>query len=308
MRPALLPLGSAVILAAAVLCPGCAPPCTDRGVIPLEQALFSPAQGHERVLLVVAHQDDDAFIESKIRRHVTARDSVYVVWTAYSDLPDTGYGNRRLLEAASAMKYLGIPEERYFFYMYPDGETEFHLHQIISRLEDLVARIRPTTVYVPAFECGHIDHDIAHVAAVIALRKIRLSCRVLEFPIYSARDVFPLFPFRFRSYPPTLLTTRRVLPQNEYADVLRYWRIYKSQQFPIDWYMCITVGHETTFGTEYVRDLPQYNYLCEPNGGPAAYERFLRGVSFSDFARAVRDDLGGEIRSPESLERESGAR
>ena len=254
----------------AVLCSGCAPPCTERAVPLSVQALSLPAPGHERVLLVIAHQDDDAFIESRIRRHVDAGDSVYVVWTAYSDLPDTGYGNTRLLEAASAMKYLGIPAQHYSFYMYPDGGTELHLRQIIARLEDLVTRFRPTTVYVPAYECGHIDHDIAHVATVLALREAHRTCKVREFPIYSARGILPLFPFRFRSYPSTLATTRRILPRKEYDDVLQYWKIYKSQQFPIDWYMCITVGHETTFGTEYIRDVPPYNYLCEPDGGPAA--------------------------------------
>jgi hypothetical protein len=281
--------GWAASLVAAHLCSGCSPACVGFAQPLLEHTVPAPVPVSERVLLVVAHQDDDAFIESRIRRHLRSGDSVYVVWTSYSDRPDSAYGNARLGEAALAMKYLGIPEQHYFFLGYPDGGTHLYLRQIISRLCDLIGRIHPTTVYVPAFECGHIDHDIAHVATVLALGNKQSTCRLKEFPIYSALDVLPLFPFRFRALPSLRGTACRTLSDDEYNDVLRYWGIYKSQQFPIDWYMCITDGHEKTFGIEYLRDVPAYNYLCEPDDGPVAYERFLPGVTFSDFTSAVKN-------------------
>lgn len=74
------------------------------------------------MLLVVAHQDEDAFIESRIRRHILSGDSVFVVWTSYSKMPDNEYGNIQLREAAKAMKYLGLfPNSNISFSSIPTG-------------------------------------------------------------------------------------------------------------------------------------------------------------------------------------------
>ncbi len=254
----------------------------------------APAAGNgAKVLLVVAHQDDDAFIVSRLRRHVLAGDSVFVLWTAYTTFPDTGAGNTRIREAQEAMALLGVPSSCYSFLRFPDGETDLYACAIARRIRDLVLRIRPAVVYVPAFEGGHIDHDIAHVATVFALKDARWECTVREFPIYSAFHFVPFLPFVFRNLPDTPATDCRDLSGEEYRFVLRYWATYRSQQFPLDPFMTLLPGHRTVFGREYLRDVPAYDYLKEPGGGPVAYGRFLRDVSFADFQHAVRELMTG---------------
>jgi hypothetical protein len=191
------------------------------------------------------------------------------------------------------MDLLGVPRGYYYFLGYPDGETDFHICGIVRRLRQLILRIRPTRVYVPAYEGGHIDHDIANVATDYALKEAHWSCRVEEFPLYSAFNFVPFVPFWFRNLPSSPPTRCRRLNGNEYDFVLEYWGVYESQQFPLDSYLTLFPGHRVVFGWEYLRDLPHYNYMTEPDGGPVAYERFLAGVSFKDFQNAVQKVSNG---------------
>ncbi len=314
-RVRIIPLRSALHAALAACCAlllipsaaGCSGTCAIHASAPL-----APAAGNGgKVLLVVAHQDDDAFIVSRLRHHVLAGDSVFVLWTAYTTFPDTGAGNTRIREAREAMALLGIPPSCYSFLRFPDGETDLYACAIAKHIRDLVLRIRPAVVYVPAFEGGHIDHDIAHVATVFALKEAHWECAVREFPIYSAFHFVPFLPFVFRNLPDTPATDCRELSGEEYSFVLRYWATYRSQQFPLDPFMALLPGHRIVFGREYIRDVPAYDYLKEPDGGPIAYGRFLRGVSFADFQRAVRQLMtgcNGHDDAPGTTQRVSRAR
>jgi LmbE family N-acetylglucosaminyl deacetylase len=239
-----------------------------------------------RVLFVVAHQDDEVFIVSRIWHHLQVGDQVFIIWTAASCQKGQDYQQERLLESRTLMKKLGIPESNFAFLNYPDGETYLHLGAIAHDLKVRIQTIDPQVVYVSAYEGGHIDHDIAHYCTVEALRQLGRSPEVYEFPEYSAYGTWGILPFRMRNYPDSLATQRRVLSNEEYQFVLGCWAIFKSQQFPMNPLMRVAGGWRKTFGVEYLRKLPQYNYLEPPPTQKIAYERFLK-ANYATFRQSV---------------------
>ncbi len=268
-------------LALAVACSSVPQP--DESAAATESSVFEA----KRVLLVVAHQDDDVFIVSRIKRHLEAGAEVWVVWTASSEPFGEEYAERRVEEARQAAGLLGIPRSNLYFLRYPDGATHRALLEIITELRAVIAGVGPDIVYVPAYEMGHIDHDIAHFAAVRTTRDLDLDCRLVEFPIYSAFQTGWPFPFRLRRYPKSLETQVRALAEDEYGFVVQYWGVYASQKSRFGLYMSFISSKRSVLGAEFTRDVPAYDYEAPPFDARAAYEKFLNDVTFGDFVAAV---------------------
>lgn len=238
------------------------------------------------VLLVVAHQDDDAFIVSRLRQHIRLGDDVHIVWTAVSNFRTRLYKFIRIREAKTAMQMLGVNPDNYHFLEYPDGETHNYVGEIISRLKELLLKIKPKTVYVHAYEGGNIDHDVSHFCVVRAMEEIEYSAQVYEFPLYNAYRTFILIPFTMRKLIPGVPTKCRKLLDEEFSFAKEYWSIYESQHFPLGFFIDFFKGKKRVFGIEYLRELPKYNYLEKPAKGRVAYHRYQK-ARFEDFKKAV---------------------
>jgi hypothetical protein len=240
------------------------------------------------VLVVVAHQDDEVFIVTRLRQHILSGDSIYLLWTAASYQGDSEYAETRVTESLHAMERLGVKSSNCSFLKFPDGQTHKHVKEIIHRISILINDVRPKTIYVPAFEGGHIDHDIANFAVAKAINDLDYTVEIYEFPLYSAYNTPRILPFTMRSFPSTLSTECRVLDDVGYQFVLDFWNQYPSQHFPLGWYLAIRPGQFRTFGIEYLRPMKWHNYLQTPSEGAVGYERFLK-VKFQDFREAVGD-------------------
>lgn len=248
---------------------------------------------HRRVLLVAAHQDDDVFIVSRLREHILCGDTIFVVWTAISSQVGPEYAEKRVAESKTAMTLLGVDTANCFYLRHEDGNTQRNVEEIVTEVFRALSAVKPDVIYVPAYEGGHIDHDIANFTTVQAVKMAKLTCPIFEFPLYSAKSTFCLFPFRMRKYPASIPTTCRRLSENEYQFVLDYWKIYSSQHFPLGWYIDFISGKRSTFGYEYIRRIPTYNYLQKPCRGSVAYERYLK-VNFEDFSGALQKYYAGK--------------
>ncbi len=238
-----------------------------------------------KVLLVIAHQDDEVFILSRIKKHLELKDSVFFVWTAASYQKDEEYKNIRIEESLSLMKLLKIPYENIYFLSYPDSKTHLFMDSMYIDLYKIIKKIRPTIVYVPAFEGGHIDHDVANVITIRVTKQLKLNTQIFEFPEYSSYNTPFFLPFKMRAFPDTLETHCRELKNNEYNFILDSWDIYRSQHFPLNYYIGLFSTDKVTFGYEYIRKIPEYDYYQQPDYG-VAYESFL-DVSFEDFKSAL---------------------
>ncbi len=246
-------------------------------------------QGSGRVLLVTAHQDDEVFIASRLLQHLSWQDTVQIIWTA-SGQKDSAYEITRKLESIKGCKYLGIDSVNCTFLDFIDGETYKHLNEIYSILLSKVEEFKPNVIYIPAFEGGHIDHDIVHFATAKAAKILDETITIFEYPEYSAYRLCFLLPFKMRNYPRQIRTSIRELSKEEFNKICDLWDIYESQHFPLDLYLSLVSGTKRTFGFEYLRKLPKYDYSkLEIYYGNIAYERYLWGTSYTDFLEAIDD-------------------
>lgn len=239
-----------------------------------------------RTFLAAAHQDDDAFIVSRLRRHLEAGDEIFAAWTTSAQRKGAKYEQKRINESGKAMAFLGIQPDNCFFLRYPERETCMYMSEIIRDLKKLIRQIEPGRVYVPAYEGGHMDHDVTHYGVVRAMEELGYNAPIYEFPLYNAYKTVPPVPFKMRNLIPTIETERRVLSKDEYEFVKRYWSIYRSQHLRMALHMRVLGSMRKILGVEYIRELPVYDYSEPPCGVPIAYERFLR-VTFGDFRNAV---------------------
>ena len=101
----------------------------------------------------------------------------------------------------NAPSYSGFPENR--------GDT-VPLAEVISAVERLIARLRPTEIFVPHMGNLHIDHQIAHRAGLTAARPIpSLSVQsIFAYETLSSTDWspsdLPFIPTRFVDISATL--------------------------------------------------------------------------------------------------------
>ena len=102
-----------------------------------------------------------------MRRLAAAHKQLAAAWLTRGGL----HGERREAESRRAMRLIGLDERRQFFFRLPDGRVLDFMDDIVERLELLFAELEPASVFVPAFEGGHPDHDGAQLAAFTALKR-----------------------------------------------------------------------------------------------------------------------------------------
>lgn len=244
---------------------------------------------HQRILLVVAHQDDDAFIVSKLQNHIKECDSVFIVWTCKSYQGDSLYGDIRIEESKTAMKLLGLDSSSYRFLNYPDMDSYKYIDKIIYDLTKYIISFRPDIIYIQAYEMGNIDHDVAHFCTIQAVKKLKYSCEIFEFPQYSSFDLNGVLPFHLRAYPDSLKTLKRKLSDIETNFVIDYWKIYQSQKFPLMYYFYFLGELNELFSYEEIRNLPDYDYTKRPFDSDASYERYIPNIRFEDFQKSITE-------------------
>ncbi len=253
----------------------------------LEQETFgSNSIKAQKILLVVAHQDDEVFILSRLIKHLENGADVKIVWTSHSISDGEDYRKQRISESKNAMGLIGISLNNLCFLNLPDGETYKYPNEIKEKLEDILLKYKPSIVYIPAYEGGHIDHDICHFITVRSIKILGLKNEIIEFPLYNAYES-SIFPFRIRSIYPGLDTVCNKLSESEFKYVKEIWDIYKSQHSRFGLFMDLTIGIKKTFGYEFYRDLPLYDYTKPPVNGKIAYEKYLN-ASFNDFLKVVK--------------------
>lgn len=232
------------------------------------------------VLCVFAHQDDDAFIISRLKSHSDSGDSIKVVYTVFYSHKRERYSQKRISESKSALQTINVNSE--VFLGYPDTKTFLYVNEIILRLDSVISRFKPKVIYVPAYEGGNIDHDIANYCVAQFRNK---GIKIIEFPLYSAYKTI-LIPFLHRNYPETLGTIVYPLNKSQYSFVKDYWGNYHSQKLRFEVYLRLASSFKHVFGYEYVRELPQYNYTQLPPTKHIAYKRYTK-AKFSDFENGI---------------------
>lgn len=240
-------------------------------------------------VFVLAHHDDEFFIAATMRRLAATGAGASVVWLTIGGLG----GSRREAESRRAMALLGVEAAHQHCLRLPDGRALAYLDEIVGRLEALFLKLKPASVFVPAFEGGHPDHDTAQLAAAAALAKAGLSATLFEFPLYHRFQTRFLTVGEFLSGSPEPFHTRMWVRDRLLKKKLA--AIYESQRPVLASLLALKGGPLLLHPWgEPCRQVPADRDYCKrPHEGRLAYEYYTR-VRFKDF-QAAAERLGAPV-------------
>lgn len=251
----------------------------------------------EKVLILLAHHDDEYFVTGRICREIAEGREVHVVFTTYG----SAYGTPaevRQKETQAMLGSLGIPARQIHLAGVAanvfDGTAHRNLEGLFETVLSLTQGISFQKIYTMAWEGGHTDHDATHLIAAALVRQWNVENEFYEFPAYNSYGV-PKGMFRIATLTPGAEASRVRLGGFERLRLFFLFRYYPSQ-----WKTFIALLPETfcrvvLLGEQLFRRANAHSYRERPHDGVLFYERRF-GCTFEDFALAsrefVRDRIG----------------
>ncbi|HZT50946.1 MAG TPA: PIG-L family deacetylase [Stellaceae bacterium] len=222
----------------------------------------------ERVLLLVPHPDDEVVgCAAAIARACAEGAAFYALYLTTGVPPRAALWRwqrpnyarriaRRRAEAEAAARALGIAPLG--FADWPARTLKAHLAETLATARDAAARCRADAIWVPAWEGGHQDHDVANFLAA----RLSPAVAVVEFAEYNfAGGTVRTQRFPFETGRETVLQ----LTAEEAARKRALLALYRSER-----------GNLAHVGTavESLRPLPPHDYTAPPHPGRLFRERF----------------------------------
>lgn len=239
-----------------------------------------------RILFIGAHFDDDFPISAILHRHRLSGDDIYMTWTT---LPlDNKLRVKRFLEMRQAMRFAGIPLKKCRVLSYPDRRSYLFAKELFDDLTEIIKKLNPDFIYIPAFEGGNIDHDIVHVLTMKSLQKNKIHASVMEFSLYNSHNrphIVPPADFCTFIQNSDSKTLRIPLTPEETTYMTRYFKMYASQYFWMRVHMHFFNHRHDFWQFVEIRKVPKYKYLKRPSKN-LTYERY-QDVHFKDFKKAI---------------------
>jgi LmbE family N-acetylglucosaminyl deacetylase len=272
---------------------------TTRGVWParlapgdcaLEDARLPTVQLSKTHLFLLPHQDDEFGIFHLIDRILEIGEKVKIVY-----LTDGAHGRSdaitRNAESRKVLTRLGVPVEQVIWLgtdlQIPNLRLRFHLKRAHDALCDVLEGIEQiVSMFTPAWEGGHPDHDAAALLAVALARNLGVTRALRQFPLYSA--------YRCRWRPYRVLTpieeagliTTELIPIGRRIQHLALCGMYRSQRKTFLALFPLIMAHYGTEGTQQYQYLNANIVAARPHQGPLLYER--RGwTSWTEFEQDI---------------------
>lgn len=219
------------------------------------------------VLFVIAHQDDELALASRIRLAVARGDRVTCL--CLTDGASHVAAAIRDDETRRVLKHLGVDDYRVApaEQRIADGTLPEHLEAALAFVE-----AQPESfdeVVTLAWEGGHQDHDAASLVAAVFARSRGIRC--LELPLYNGLGVRgPLFRV---NHPVGDGWSERRLPRREYLANVALARFYASQRKTwLGLAPLLLLGKPR----ELSREADPRRAESPPHPGPLLYERRFR--------------------------------
>jgi hypothetical protein len=141
-------------------------------------------------LFLLAHQDDEYFVAPLLAEDPANAQCVFLTM---GDFHGTSCAVRNA-ESMRALRSLGVPEEQIVFagekLRVPDNDLASHLSSVLAWLGEECAGAE--TVFAPAYEGGHPDHDAACLLGHAFAAQVG-ALPVFEFAAYRAHPLVPYF-------------------------------------------------------------------------------------------------------------------
>jgi len=177
-------------------------------------------------LFLFAHQDDEYFVAPLLAEDPA---NARCVFLTMGDFHGTNCAVRNA-ESRRALRSLGVTEEQVFFagekLRVPDNDLASHLPSVLAWLSDECSGAE--TVFAPAYEGGHPDHDAACLLGYAFAARAG-GIPVLEFAAYRAHPWLPYY-FEVMRRPKGTRMDAAALPKARFSPKTFFlFRRYPSQ-------------------------------------------------------------------------------
>ena len=254
-----------------------------------------------QVLFVVAHQDDEIFMSTRLAWHV--RQGHRVLFACLTDGATRGVrSGQRNAESTRMLTGLGLQSSDLFFVgcsrAILDRGLHRHFGDALEGLRGAFRSVEIDRIFTTAYEGGHPDHDAAYVIALTFARERGIVANTFQMPLYNG------FRTRWRFF-----RVGNPLPANGPVETRslegeRVWshaalcRHYPSQRIPLAGLFPERFVRLCLLRREIVQPVDPARLRGRPHDGPLLYER-RGGPTFDEF-RAARDTFlehGGDAPS-----------
>lgn len=228
-------------------------------------------------LFFFAHQDDECGIFQKISDE---RRQGHRVCCAY--LTDGGFNGvspqRRNRESVSVLTQLGVQRHDVIFsgqaLSILDTKLPEHLNLAAKWIRQWVSSFSQViSIYVPAWEGGHLDHDALHAVTVSIADELGILGCVRQFPLYNGYGCAgPLF----RVFVPLPLNgpiEKTRIPWGNRIQFLRHCLSYPSQAKTWIGLFPPVALHYIASGTQLLQPVSAKRIHNRPHDGRLYYER-----------------------------------
>src|SRR6266404_5303516 len=234
-----------------------------------QRLLVIPADTNLRLLVLAAHPDDETIGASALLAKFPCSAVAFLtdgaprdprIWTGGPYTSREDYAKTRRKEAAHALDYVGLSDERVFWLGGADQEVTFEMPSLAAKLADLLRQRTPQVLVTHPYEGGHPDHDSASLIAWLAVSQPAESHpQILEMTSYHANDG-QCVTGEFLNPTPELVIEFSEIDQKRKRKMLDG---YASQRLLLE-----------SFGTdrERYRKAPEYDFSQSPHEGKLWYE------------------------------------
>lgn len=239
-----------------------------------------------QIMIIAAHPDDEVVgCASRILRE---KNTIIVYIVTYNEI--------RKNEAKMMALFAGLKEKNLIFLDYkPEDLLKRNVVKAVKeKIKEVIKKNKPSEVYIPSYEGGHIHHDITNYVVNKAVSKSKIDSKVYEFPMYNNYPKYAMqkmlrrlslymplphnHPQRFVPVNGSKITNTK-MTKDEMRLKKHMLRIYKSQNkndllVKMFWY------------PEKYRICPKYDYRRKPHPGPLNYEITTK-LRFKDFINVI---------------------
>jgi hypothetical protein len=228
-------------------------------------------------LFLFAHQDDEFGIFQKIIDEQRKGRRVLCAYLTTGAIEGQS-PLRRNLESLAMLGRLGISDESIFFagqtLAIPDGNLPDHLASAAEWISNWISGCpEVSSIYIPAWEGGHHDHDALHAMSVVVAKKAGLMKAVRQFPLYNGyKCAGPMF----RVLLPLPMNGNIETVKIPFANRIRfvcYCLCYPSQLTTWLGLFPFIFLHYIFYGSYTLQPVSIERITCRPHEGSLYYER-----------------------------------
>lgn len=233
------------------------------------------------VLFLFAHQDDEFGVFHQIEKEIRSGSRVFCAYST-TGVQIGEDPLKRKNESISVLMELGVSRDRILFVGeklgIADRRTLQHLNALHTWLNAWIAKSpNLTSVYIPAWEGGHPDHDGLHATCLYAIQIYNPMIQTWQYPLYNAQG---LKSGLFRVLTPLIQNGsehREIIALYNRFRYLRLCRLYKSQWKSWIGLYPMLIWHYIFKGWQSLQPTSMARLLERPHIGSLYYEQ--RGFS-----------------------------